>query len=110
MNSDPSCCGYSRGCALDTVSSTTSARHRTSLPRSASRPIIATRKDGTVPFAHAEALATVIRDSELIVSDADSHFIWFSRDYPTIAEKIRAFLEAARPGVEAPLAKGRGSV
>jgi len=59
--------------------------------------IIATRKDGTVPFVHAEALAAGIRDSELIVSDADSHFIWLSSDYPTIAEKIRAFLKPARP-------------
>jgi hypothetical protein len=48
--------------------------------------IIATRNDGAVPFAHAEALATGIRDSELIVSEADSHLIWLSSDYPTIVE------------------------
>ncbi len=59
--------------------------------------IIATRNDGAVPFAHAESLAAAIRGSELVVSDAESHVIWLSRDYPAIAERIRTFLGKSSP-------------
>lgn len=54
--------------------------------------VIATRKDGAVPFAHAQSLTAAIRRAELIESRADSHFIWLGHDWPAIAEKIRAFL------------------
>jgi pimeloyl-ACP methyl ester carboxylesterase len=54
--------------------------------------VIATRRDGGVPFAHAEALAAHIRHAELVESQADSHLIWFGPDWPDIAETIRAFL------------------
>ena len=54
--------------------------------------IIATRKDGAVPFAHAESLAAGIRNAKLVVSESDGHFIWFGVDYPSIASQIRSFL------------------
>jgi pimeloyl-ACP methyl ester carboxylesterase len=54
--------------------------------------VIATRHDGGVPFAHAEALAATIRSAELVESRAGSHFIWFSADWPAIAERITTFL------------------
>ncbi|MFI9561568.1 alpha/beta fold hydrolase [Nonomuraea endophytica] len=56
--------------------------------------IIASRKDGAVPFAHAQSLAAGIAHAEQIVSDADTHFIWFAHDYPAIADKITSFLAA----------------
>jgi pimeloyl-ACP methyl ester carboxylesterase len=54
--------------------------------------VIATRNDGGVPFAHAESLAATIRRAELVESGAGSHFIWFSADWPAIAERLTAFL------------------
>ena len=57
--------------------------------------VIATRHDGGVPFTHAEALATAIRRAELVESGAASHFIWFSADWPAIAERITAFVTDA---------------
>ncbi|MGI5143813.1 alpha/beta fold hydrolase [Streptomyces sp. CA-106110] len=59
--------------------------------------VIATRKDGAVPFAHAQSLAAVIAHAELVESQADSHFIWFGHDWPTIAETIRTFLTTDPP-------------
>lgn len=55
--------------------------------------VIATRKDGGVPFTHAESLAATIRHAQLVESQADTHFIWFGDDWPTIAQTIRAFLD-----------------
>lgn len=55
--------------------------------------VIATRRDGAVPFVHAESLAAAIAHAELVESRADSHFIWFGPDWPTMAETIRAFLD-----------------
>jgi pimeloyl-ACP methyl ester carboxylesterase len=54
--------------------------------------IIASRKDGGVPFTHAETLAASLPHAELVESGASSHFIWFGEDYPAIAETIRRFL------------------
>jgi pimeloyl-ACP methyl ester carboxylesterase len=54
--------------------------------------IVASRYDGSVPLAHAEALATSIPHADLVVSEADSHFIWFGVDYPMITERIGRFL------------------
>jgi pimeloyl-ACP methyl ester carboxylesterase len=54
--------------------------------------VIASRQDGGVPFAHAEALVASLPHAELIVSGSRSHFIWFGDDYPAIAETIRQFL------------------
>jgi pimeloyl-ACP methyl ester carboxylesterase len=59
--------------------------------------VIATRKDGGVPFTHAQSLAAAIRHAELVESTADSHFIWFGPDWPTIAETIRLFLTTDAP-------------
>jgi pimeloyl-ACP methyl ester carboxylesterase len=54
--------------------------------------IISSRHDGSVPLAHAEALAGGIPQAELVVSEADSHFIWFGTDYPMITDRIGRFL------------------
>ncbi|WP_244162546.1 alpha/beta fold hydrolase [Amycolatopsis regifaucium] len=54
--------------------------------------VIASRNDGSVPFAHAEALAAAIQHSTLIESKADSHFIWLGPDWVAISEKVRDFL------------------
>ncbi len=35
------------------------------------------------------------RFAKLVESQADSHFIWFGHDWPTIAETIHAFLSVA---------------
>jgi pimeloyl-ACP methyl ester carboxylesterase len=59
--------------------------------------VIATRKDGGVPFAHAQSLAAAIRHAELVESQADSHFIWFGPDWPAIAETIHVFLTTELP-------------
>jgi pimeloyl-ACP methyl ester carboxylesterase len=40
--------------------------------------VIATRHDGGVPFAHAQALAAAIPHAELVESRADTHLIWLS--------------------------------
>ncbi|WP_243867009.1 alpha/beta fold hydrolase [Actinophytocola oryzae] len=54
--------------------------------------VIASRNDAAVPFAHAEALASGIRYATLLESGADSHFVWFSPDWPMISRKLRDFL------------------
>jgi pimeloyl-ACP methyl ester carboxylesterase len=59
--------------------------------------VIATRKDGAVPFAHAQSLVAAIEHARLVESRADSHLIWFGPDWPAIAETIRAFLTADLP-------------
>jgi pimeloyl-ACP methyl ester carboxylesterase len=56
--------------------------------------VIHSRKDGAVPFRHAEAITAAIRRGELVESDADSHFIWLGRDYPAIGDRMRDFLAA----------------
>ncbi len=54
--------------------------------------VIASREDGAVPYAHAQALATMIQRSTLFESQANSHFIWFSPDWPVVGDRIRRFL------------------
>ncbi|WP_091669641.1 alpha/beta hydrolase family protein [Amycolatopsis marina] len=54
--------------------------------------IIATRSDGAVPFAHAQSLLATLPNAELVESRADTHLIWFGRDYPEITDRIHAFL------------------
>jgi pimeloyl-ACP methyl ester carboxylesterase len=56
--------------------------------------IIASRYDGSVPLAHAESLAAGIPHAELVQSEADSHFIWYSSDYAVIADRIERFLSS----------------
>lgn len=59
--------------------------------------VVASRQDGGVPFAHAEALVAGMPQAELVVSAAHSHFIWFGDDYPAVAETIRQFLARDPP-------------
>jgi len=61
--------------------------------------VVATSKDGGVPFAHAESLAGAVRHAELVESRADSHFIWLGPDWPGIAETIRVFLATDLPSL-----------
>jgi pimeloyl-ACP methyl ester carboxylesterase len=53
--------------------------------------VIATRKDGSVPFAHAQSLASAIRNAELVESQADSHFIWLGPHWSPIANGFANF-------------------
>lgn len=57
--------------------------------------VIATRNDGGVPFAHAQTLCASISGAELVESQAASHFVWFSPDWPVIAARIGGFLPPA---------------
>jgi pimeloyl-ACP methyl ester carboxylesterase len=68
-------------------------------PEPISQPtlVIASRNDAAVPIAHAESLVRAIPHAELVVSQADSHLVWFGNDYPVIAEKIQSFLTADQP-------------
>jgi pimeloyl-ACP methyl ester carboxylesterase len=59
--------------------------------------VIATRKDGAVPFTHAVPLAAAIPHAHLVESQADSHFIWFGPDWPAITETVLSFLTNANP-------------
>ncbi|NLS09953.1 alpha/beta hydrolase [Nesterenkonia sp. MY13] len=54
--------------------------------------VIHSRHDGSVPFAHAEALHESMPNSELIESSAVSHFLWFDDDWTRLTEYIRGFL------------------
>ncbi|MBB5430154.1 alpha/beta fold hydrolase [Nocardiopsis composta] len=56
--------------------------------------VVASRRDGAVPFAHAEALAAALGDARLLESSADGHLLWFSPDRPRIAAEIDAFIGA----------------
>jgi hypothetical protein len=55
-----------------------------------------TRTDRGVPFAHA-VVCQAIRHAELVNSHAHSHFAWLGPDWPAIAERIQAFLDADPP-------------
>jgi hypothetical protein len=48
-----------------------------------------------VPFLHAETLARTLAHAELVVSEADTHFVWFGGDYSLIAHKVADFVAAA---------------
>ncbi|WP_432843832.1 alpha/beta fold hydrolase [Dactylosporangium sp. CA-092794] len=56
--------------------------------------VVASRADGGVPFAHAEALAAALPRAGLVESRAAGHFVWCSPDWPSIAERIIAFIRA----------------
>ncbi|MDA2813623.1 alpha/beta fold hydrolase [Nocardiopsis sp. RSe5-2] len=53
--------------------------------------VVASRRDGAVPFAHAEALSEAL-GAELVESAADGHLIWYSDDHPRIRARIGTFL------------------
>jgi pimeloyl-ACP methyl ester carboxylesterase len=59
--------------------------------------VIASRQDAAVPYAHARSLAAAIQHAELVTSQAASHLIWFSADYPQVAYRIRSFLRTEPP-------------
>lgn len=54
--------------------------------------VIHSRHDGSVPFAHAEALHESMPNSELVESSAVSHFLWFDDDWKRVVEHIRGLL------------------
>lgn len=58
--------------------------------------VIASRRDGSVPFTHAQTLVRNIGGAELVVSDASSHLLWYSADYPGVADRIGSFLAAPK--------------
>lgn len=64
--------------------------------------VIATRTDGGVPFAHAQSLASTIRNAQLIESRAHTHLVWLGPDWPAIAERIRLFLDTDPTAVAGP--------
>jgi len=68
--------------------------------------VIATRTDRGVPFAHAQSLTGSIRHAELVNSHAHTHFVWLGPDWPAIAERIRAFLDAGPPQSSDPSRSG----
>lgn len=55
--------------------------------------IIHSKYDKSVDLGHAEKLHEEIRGSQLFVSDAESHMIWFSDSYEEIQKTMKDFLE-----------------
>lgn len=68
--------------------------------------VIATRTDGGVPFAHAQSLASTIRNAQLVESRAHTHFVWLGPDWPAIAERIRLFLDTDPIAIVGPARSG----
>jgi pimeloyl-ACP methyl ester carboxylesterase len=68
--------------------------------------VIATRTDGGVPFAHAQSLASTIRNAELVESRAHTHLVWLGPDWPAIAERIRLFLDTDPTAAAGPARSG----
>ncbi|WP_433202307.1 alpha/beta fold hydrolase [Dactylosporangium sp. CS-047395] len=54
--------------------------------------VVASRTDGGVPFAHAEALVAGLPRAELVESRAAGHFVWCAPDWPALAARIDTFL------------------
>jgi pimeloyl-ACP methyl ester carboxylesterase len=54
--------------------------------------VVATQHDGSVPFSHAQKLATGIAHASLLESRAQTHFIWCAPDWPHIAAAVGVFL------------------
>jgi pimeloyl-ACP methyl ester carboxylesterase len=59
----------------------------------ASTLIIHSKYDGSNPVTHAQYAAKHIPNSELFLSEAESHLIWFSDHHEKIKEKVAFFLE-----------------
>ncbi|MFF5099009.1 MULTISPECIES: alpha/beta fold hydrolase [Actinosynnema] len=53
--------------------------------------VVASRRDGSVPFAHAEALVAALPRAELLESRADSHFVWLGPDWGEVGAAVREF-------------------
>lgn len=58
----------------------------------ASTLIIHSKYDGVVDVSHAEYLFKHIRNSELYLSEAEHHLLWFSSEHENIQRKIDQFL------------------
>jgi pimeloyl-ACP methyl ester carboxylesterase len=54
--------------------------------------VVASRKDGSVAFTHAESLVAGVPHAELVASEADTHFVWFGSDSAQIAKRTSTFL------------------
>jgi pimeloyl-ACP methyl ester carboxylesterase len=54
--------------------------------------VVASRRDGTVPYAHARALAARLPGAELWESPAVSHCVWLGSGRRGLAERVGAFL------------------
>jgi pimeloyl-ACP methyl ester carboxylesterase len=68
--------------------------------------VIATQTDAGVPFAHAQSLASTIRNAQLVESHAHTHFVWLGPDWPAIAERIRRFLATDPTAIVRPAPSG----
>ncbi|RSN64229.1 alpha/beta fold hydrolase [Actinomadura sp. WAC 06369] len=60
--------------------------------------VIASRDDGSVPYAHARSLAGAIPDARLVPCTAPSHLIWFGDAYRDAAAAVIEFLAVPRTG------------
>ncbi|GAA3221771.1 alpha/beta hydrolase [Actinocorallia longicatena] len=69
--------------------------------------VIAAPSDGSVSYAHAEALTASLPNARSIDSRALSHMIWLGADYPDIAAAMLRFL-ALRPGPDVELGGAGG--
>jgi pimeloyl-ACP methyl ester carboxylesterase len=56
--------------------------------------IIASKYDGAVDASHASYAADHISNSDLFISPAESHLMWFSAYNPAIESKMRTFLQS----------------
>ncbi len=54
--------------------------------------VIASRREGSVPYGHAVELARALPRAELVDSEAAGHFVWFGPDRNRIEQLITAFL------------------
>ncbi|WP_433549006.1 alpha/beta fold hydrolase [Streptomyces sp. CA-294286] len=54
--------------------------------------VVASRRDGSVPYAHATTLAARLRGAQLWESPAGSHLVWCGAGREELAERIGAFL------------------
>nr|WP_079137788.1 alpha/beta hydrolase [Streptomyces sp. PTY087I2] len=60
--------------------------------------VVASPQDGSVPFAHAEALVRALPHADLVVSSAPSHFVWFGPDRARTASRIQQFVASPTDG------------
>jgi len=54
--------------------------------------IIHSKYDGSVPLHHPQSLAKKIKSSELMLSEAESHMIWFSTHYSEVEKTMAKFI------------------
>jgi pimeloyl-ACP methyl ester carboxylesterase len=59
----------------------------------ASTLIIHSQYDGSNPVSHAEYAAEYIPNTELFITEAESHLIWFSKHNEQIEQKMIEFLK-----------------